>query len=398
MIFDYQLQIPLHFSNAIKTEPCKYRLNLLKQATIMFILFVRNLLYNLMASPSSVETNAVDSLNISEHHSETETDKQSEETTDSAQQSVQSISKKNTKSLTWKYFGFTPDEDGKPINYSNLKCKLCCKDISPKFDNTSNLLKPLHHRNKFSKISHAQAAELRLVKSSGKDKFTQPTLQACFKQSKKYSTSLKEHQRLSNVVTNFIVQDVMPIYTVEKHGFCTMVEALNPRNQLPHKDFFSRTAIPELYERTHKQVAVKAKKESQYYLATTNLWSLCTSDPYLYITIHYIDSEWNLQSHWLQANYMPEDHTGEHLQNAFSTSFTKRGLDTTKLVAIATDNGSNIKLACELLSWMCVSCFSHNLDLAINKGISDPQIDRVIGLCRKVVSSFSYIVGRDRRN
>ena len=42
----------------------------------------------------------------------------------------------------------------------------------------------------------------------------------------------------------------MPIYTVEKDGFRVMVEALNPRYQLPHKDFFSRTAIPELYERT----------------------------------------------------------------------------------------------------------------------------------------------------
>ena len=65
-------------------------------------------------------------------------------------------------------------------------------------------------------------------------------------------------------------------------------------------------------------------------------------------------------------------------------------MDSTKLVVITTDNGSNIKLACELLTWMRVSCFGHNLDLAINKGLNDPRIDRVIGLCRKVVSSFSY--------
>ena len=39
---------------------------------------------------------------------------------------------------------------------------------------------------------------------------------------------------------------------------------------------------------------------------------------------------------------------------------------------------------------MHLSCFGHNLDLAINKGLNDPRIDRVICLCRKVVSSFSY--------
>ena len=144
----------------------------------------------------------------------------------------------------------------------------------------------------------------------------------------------------------------MPIYTVEKGGFRAMVEALNSRYQLPHKDYFSRTAIPELYEKTQEQIATKVKQESQYFSATANLWSSCTSDPYLYITIRSIDSEWNLQSHCLQANYMPEDHTGEHLQDALSTSFAEWGLDSTKLVAITTDNGSNIKLACELLTYL----------------------------------------------
>ena len=122
----------------------------------IFVLFVRNLLYNLMASPS-METDTLNGLNLTEHHSETETDEQSEETIDSVQQGVQLISKKNTKSLVWNYFGFTPDEDGRPTNCCNSKCKLCFKDVSAKFGNTSNLLKHLHlhHRNEFSEISHA---------------------------------------------------------------------------------------------------------------------------------------------------------------------------------------------------------------------------------------------------
>ena len=70
---------------------------------------------------------------------------------------------------------------------------------------------------------------------------------------------------------------------------------------------------------------------------------------------------------------MPEDHTGEHLKDALSTSLMEWGLD---LIAITADNGSNIKLACKLLTWMHMSCFSHNLDLAIIKGLNDSQIDR----------------------
>ena len=113
-----------------------------------------------MASPLSVETDPLDdvgSLYLSEQHSETETDEPSEETTDSTQGGMQLISKKNTKSLVWKYFGFTPGEDGRPTNYCNPKCKLCFKEVSAKFSNTSNLLKHLrlHHRNEYSEITRA---------------------------------------------------------------------------------------------------------------------------------------------------------------------------------------------------------------------------------------------------
>ena len=79
-----------------------------------------------MASSLSAETNTLDSadsFNPSEWHSETDTD---EDTTDSEPQGVQLIAKKNTKLPVWNYFGFSPDEDGKPTNYCNPRCKLYC--------------------------------------------------------------------------------------------------------------------------------------------------------------------------------------------------------------------------------------------------------------------------------
>ena len=65
-------------------------------------------------------------------------------------------------------------------------------------------------------------------------------------------------------------------------------------------------------------------------------------------------------------------------------------MDESKQVAITIDNGSNIKRGCQLLAWPNLSCFSHNLDLAINKGLSDAQINHAFYLCRKIVASFSY--------
>jgi len=124
----------------------------------------------------------------------------------------------------------------------------------------------------------------------------------------------------------------MPVYTVDKPGFCVMIQACNPRYQLPHKDYFSRFAIPSTYENTQELISLKMKKEAHYSSAITDLWSSCTLDPYLYLTVHYVNMEWNLQSHCLQANYMPEDYTGEQLQDVLSTSFDEWNLDSSKLL------------------------------------------------------------------
>ena len=79
------------------------------------------------------------------------------------------------------------------------------------------------------------------------------------------------------MVSNFIVRDVMPIYTVEKEVFRTIVEALNPRYQLSCKGSFSRTAIPELYERTQEQIAAKEKKNYRYHQPMVIMYFRCVS-------------------------------------------------------------------------------------------------------------------------
>ena len=98
----------------------------------------------------------------------------------------------------------------------------------------------------------------------------------------------------------------------------------------------------------------------------------------------------------LAGSLHPEDHTGENLQDALSVTLQEWHIDSQKLLSITTDSASNIKLACEMLGWLCLSCFGHNLDLAINKRLNDHRIDRVLSLCRKVVSAFSYSWKRKR--
>ncbi|XP_029610866.1 zinc finger BED domain-containing protein 4-like isoform X2 [Salmo trutta] len=59
-------------------------------------------------------------------------------------------------------------------------------------------------------------------------------------------------------------------------------------------------------------------------------------------------------------------------------------------VCMTTDSGSNIIKALRLNNWTGLQCFGHRLHLIIENGVKDPRVDRAIGLCKKVVSTFSF--------
>ena len=68
------------------------------------------------------------------------------------------------------------------------------------------------------------------------------------------------------------------------------------------------------------------------------------------------------------------DHTGTNIAEALEETIQQWDLEAEKLVEITTDSGSNIKLACDLLNWNRLSCFGHNLNLAVGKGLNDARV------------------------
>ena len=94
---------------------------------------------------------------------------------------------------------------------------------------------------------------------------------------------------------------------------------------------------------------------------------------------------------------MPEDHTADNIVVALTDVLDAWQLNSSRLVAITTDSGSNIVSACKKLDWVHLSCFGHNLHLAIKKATKDSRCTRAIAVCRKIVSAFS-MSWKKRRN
>ncbi len=62
-----------------------------------------------------------------------------------------------------------------------------------------------------------------------------------------------------------------------------------------------------------------------------------------------------------------------------------------KLVCTTTDNGSNVVAAARRLDWVRLSCFGHNLDLAITNSLKDEnRTTTALGVCRKLVGTFAH--------
>lgn len=127
-----------------------------------------------------------------------------------------------------------------------------------------------------------------------------------------------------------------------------------------------------------------------YYSATTDLWTSRSCHPYLSYTIHFVDSTWELQSLCLETFPLFEDHTGKAIIDTISDIMANWELKSEQLVCTTTDNGRNFVAGFRQHgeSWIRLSCFGHCLDLAINKSLALPRVQRALARCKSLVAAF----------
>lgn len=125
------------------------------------------------------------------------------------------------------------------------------------------------------------------------------------------------------------------------------------------------------------------------------MWSSVGMRPYMSYTVHFVNDEWELQNRCLETHYFPDNHTGQNIADAMEATLDSWDLSASNQVCLTTDSGSS---AARILKWSRLSCFGHNLHLAITKAFNDDnRCTRALGVCHKIVSSFSMSFNR-RRN
>ena len=230
--------------------------------------------------------------------------------------------KRSNSSKIWDFYGFYK-EDG-VVNKAEAVCKIC--SVKLKYTgSTSNLLYHLNNCHPDKVFGNS--------KTDSKEKQSKQPSLFDFRSKKPYSFESSQAKKLHKKVAEFIVEEMLPLSTVEKESFRDLVEALDPQYRVLSRTSLKDKVIPEMYEET-RQKLLKNLNEITGAAVTTDGWTSIATKGYVTVTVHYIDNEWNLRSAVLETKELPGSHTAEHLKDAMLTTLSTWNLASIKITGI----------------------------------------------------------------
>ena len=198
-------------------------------------------------------------------------------------------------------------------------------------------------------------------------------------------------KKCTEAIAHFIIGTLQPYKVVESDEFKNMVRVLNPCYKIPGRKHFAKTAIPQLYNKTVEKIKKEISLIQVNDIAmTTDCWTSVANVPYIAVTVHFIDKQWNLQTYCLSCTLFQEDHTSENIAEVLTDILSDWNLDAKKISACTTDNGSNITKAISLLNVPHVPCLGHSINIGINKALKINVVNKAVARIKKLQNTIAH--------
>lgn len=165
------------------------------------------------------------------------------------------------------------------------------------------------------------------------------------------------------------------------------MKELEPRIKLPCRSTITNSLLPQFYEE------VKAKLEAElssvvHVALTADDWTSRNGEPYISVTIHFVNSSLKFITRVLNTSYFPVAHTSPNICD-FLREVAKKWKILDKIVAVITDNAAIMKEAIRLAGWLHVPCFAHTLNLVVTDALnSNHELKQLLSRCRSLVTYF----------
>ncbi|XP_077120980.1 zinc finger BED domain-containing protein 4 [Ranitomeya variabilis] len=210
----------------------------------------------------------------------------------------------------------------------------------------------------------------------------------------KFSDMHPVAKKITSLVAEMIALDLQPYSFVDNVGFNRLLEYLQPQYSLPSPSYFSRMAIPDMYENV-KHIIVSHLKEAESGMIhfTAGIWMSSQTREYLTLTAHWVTFDSSFKPHsedyhcsaLLHVSQIDCDYNGlsvqKHLEYLWESWITSYGL---QMGITVTDNHSIGKTLNES-DHSSVECFGHTVDLIVNEAIkSQRMVQNLLSIARKI--------------
>ncbi|CAG8523104.1 28671_t:CDS:1, partial [Gigaspora margarita] len=206
---------------------------------------------------------------------------------------------------------------------------------------------------------------------------------------KKYSAEIQAEK--TQAIFEWIILALKPFKVIEEKAFRNMIQRLDPFYKIPSRKTIQKLVINQ-FEYQRNLIKNYFSQISSKVALTADFWTSLKMENFLAITIHFIDENWNLQHFVLDIFQFKGSHTGESIANKVYSLLEEFKIET-KVIALTTDNGSNMISAANFLQDKLIlndfchyRCIAHILNLIVLAGLD--LIEVPIKKLRKLIKTI----------
>lgn len=224
-----------------------------------------------------------------------------------------------------------------------------------------------------------------------KSVMTQQSLEK-FASVKKWPLKSEQQNEFDMVLTLSMASCSLPFNVVETEGFQFLVNYLQPRANMKKARTFSKFKLPLAYDNMTKVVMAQIQRDVPHcsgVAVTTDGWTSRSGDPYLSLTLHYIDPAFKLKKVSLKCHHFDSRHTGQAIAKEIDALILEypalRRKDLT--IAAVTDAASNVTSAIKLSKKCAIHlrCCDHALNNSLKAATDKTDaIKAIIVKCKRL--------------
>ena len=191
------------------------------------------------------------------------------------------------------------------------------------------------------------------------------------------------NKAITDAIVDFLADSGVAFRIISLPSFHNLMKIANRRIKLKHPTTYSRLVKTKADEVKQDllNIITAVKGDVSCVGFTTDLWTSRAGHPFMSLTVHFIDKDWELHRWTPYVAPFPARHTGKNISLGLDAMIDDLGLtgEQWDLFAI-NDNAANVKLGIRLSRHLDqYLCSIHTLELVINDTLKRVRCKKALG-------------------